>query len=38
MQRASRTVPIVFAQSADPVGAGIVPSLARPGGNSSNTA
>jgi putative ABC transport system substrate-binding protein len=29
----SRTVPIVFAQSIDPVGAGIVASLARPGGN-----
>ena len=33
MQRASRTVPIVFAQSIDPVGAGVVASLARPGGN-----
>jgi putative ABC transport system substrate-binding protein len=33
MQRASRTVPIVFAQSIDPVGSGIVASLARPGGN-----
>jgi putative ABC transport system substrate-binding protein len=33
MQRASRTLPIVFAQSIDPVGAGIVASLARPGGN-----
>jgi len=31
--RASRTVPIVFAQSIDPVGAGFVDSLARPGGN-----
>jgi putative ABC transport system substrate-binding protein len=30
---ASRTVPIVFAQSIDPVGAGHVASLARPGGN-----
>jgi putative tryptophan/tyrosine transport system substrate-binding protein len=30
---ASRTVPIVFAQSIDPVGAGYVASLARPGGN-----
>ena len=30
---ASRTVPIVFAQSIDPVGSGIVESLARPGGN-----
>jgi putative tryptophan/tyrosine transport system substrate-binding protein len=29
----SRTVPIVFAQGLDPVGAGFVESLARPGGN-----
>jgi putative ABC transport system substrate-binding protein len=28
-----RTVPIVFTQTADPVGAGFVESLARPGGN-----
>ena len=33
MQRATRAVPIVFAQSIDPVGAGVVASLARPGGN-----
>jgi putative ABC transport system substrate-binding protein len=33
LQRASRTVPIVFALVADPVGGGIVESLARPGGN-----
>ena len=33
MQQATRTVPIVFAQSIDPVGAGFVESLARPGGN-----
>jgi putative ABC transport system substrate-binding protein len=33
VQLASRTVPIVFAQSIDPVGAGYVQSLARPGGN-----
>jgi ABC-type uncharacterized transport system substrate-binding protein len=32
-QQASRTVPIVFAQVPDPVGAGFVESLARPGGN-----
>ena len=32
-QRATRTVPIVFAGVADPVGAGYVDSLARPGGN-----
>jgi putative ABC transport system substrate-binding protein len=31
--QASRTVPIVFAQTPDPVGAGFVASLARPGGN-----
>jgi putative tryptophan/tyrosine transport system substrate-binding protein len=30
---ASRTVPIVFAQSIDPVGAGFVDSMARPGRN-----
>jgi len=30
---ATRTVPIVFAQVIDPVGAGFVTSLARPGGN-----
>jgi putative ABC transport system substrate-binding protein len=31
--QATRTVPIVFASVADPVGAGFVESLARPGGN-----
>jgi ABC-type uncharacterized transport system substrate-binding protein len=31
--QATRTVPIVFANVADPVGAGFVESLARPGGN-----
>ena len=33
LQEASRTVPIVFAQLVDPVGARAVRSLARPGGN-----
>jgi ABC-type uncharacterized transport system substrate-binding protein len=33
LERASRTVPIVFVAVADPVGAGFVESLARPGGN-----
>ena len=31
--QATRTVPIVFPFSADPVGAGFVESLSRPGGN-----
>src|SRR5262249_21292762 len=33
LQHLSRTLPIVFAAVADPVGAGIVDSLAHPGGN-----
>ena len=32
-QRATKTVPIVMANVGDPVGAGVVASLARPGGN-----
>jgi putative ABC transport system substrate-binding protein len=33
LRRATRTVPIVFAGVSDPVGAGLVDSLTRPGGN-----
>ena len=33
VQQATRTIPIVFAGLTDPVGAGFVESLARPGGN-----
>src|SRR6516165_5798814 len=33
LQAVTRTVPIVFAHTVDPVGAGFVDSLARPGGN-----
>jgi len=33
LRRATRTVPIVFVQVIDPIGNGIVESLARPGGN-----
>src|SRR5262249_12746702 len=33
LQRATRTVPIVFVSVADPVGGGFAASLARPGGN-----
>jgi len=35
LQRASRSVPIVFVNVTDPVGAGLVASLARPDGNAS---
>src|SRR5262245_21962544 len=33
LQQATRTVPIVFSMVLDPVGSGVVESLARPGGN-----
>jgi putative tryptophan/tyrosine transport system substrate-binding protein len=33
LMRATRTVPIVFVQVVDPVGAGVVETLAKPGGN-----
>ena len=33
LQRATRTLPIVFTQAVDPVGVGTIKSMARPGGN-----
>jgi putative ABC transport system substrate-binding protein len=33
LRRLTRTIPIVFTETSDPVGAGFVESLARPGGN-----
>jgi putative ABC transport system substrate-binding protein len=38
VRQASATVPIVFATSPDPVGSGLVESLARPGGNTTGFA
>jgi len=37
LQRETRAIPIVFVGSIDPVGAGLVASLARPGGNLTGT-
>jgi putative tryptophan/tyrosine transport system substrate-binding protein len=38
LQRATRSVPIVFAFVVDPLGAGFVTTLARPGGNTTGFA
>jgi putative ABC transport system substrate-binding protein len=38
MQQTTRTVPIVFINASDPVGGGLVSSLARPGGNTTGFA
>src|SRR5262249_57516230 len=37
LQRETRVIPIVFVGAIDPVGAGLVTSLARPGGNLTGT-
>ena len=37
-KKATKTIPIVFATAADPVGGGIVSSLAKPGGNVTGSA
>jgi putative ABC transport system substrate-binding protein len=37
LQRATRTIPVVFVNVSDPIGSGFVESLARPGGNITGT-
>ena len=37
LRQATRSVPLVFVQVTDPVGAGFVASLARPGGNATGS-
>ena len=37
LQRETRAVPVVFVGVADPIGAGLIASLARPGGNLTGT-
>jgi putative ABC transport system substrate-binding protein len=32
-KQATETIPIIFGRISDPIGAGLIPSLARPGGN-----
>jgi putative ABC transport system substrate-binding protein len=38
LQQATRTIPIVFAQTVDPIAAGVAASIARPGGNATGFA
>jgi putative ABC transport system substrate-binding protein len=38
LQQETRTIPIIFVEVSDPVGAGVVASLARPGGNTTGFA
>jgi putative tryptophan/tyrosine transport system substrate-binding protein len=38
LQKATGTIPIVFASAIDPVGTGLIASMARPGGNATGFA